>query len=113
MTLLESLGVIVVASSLTLMFILLIVLIVVVKGFSAVIRAVEARPEAAAAPVPVPVTVSAAPTVRQVPAAGSQGDINLYGVDDKTAAMLMAIVADELREPLNQLRFRSIRERKV
>ena len=30
-------------------------------------------------------------------------------VDDKTAAMLMAIVADQMGEPLNTLRFTSIR----
>ena len=33
-----------------------------------------------------------------------------YGTDPRTAAMLMAIVADELQAPLNELRFISIRE---
>jgi hypothetical protein len=36
--------------------------------------------------------------------------MKLYDVPDKTAALLMAIVADKLNKPLNELRFRSIRE---
>jgi sodium pump decarboxylase gamma subunit len=44
------------------------------------------------------------------PAPGSAGEIRLYSVPDKTAAMLMAIVADKLGKPLNELRFISIRE---
>ena len=38
------------------------------------------------------------------------GKIALHDVPDKTAAMLMAIVADRTGKPLNQLRFISIRE---
>jgi Na+-transporting methylmalonyl-CoA/oxaloacetate decarboxylase gamma subunit len=34
---------------------------------------------------------------------------DLHDVDDATAAVLMAIVADELKIPPNELRFRSIR----
>ena len=44
------------------------------------------------------------------PAPGSAGKIALHDVPDKTAAMLMAIVADRTGKPLNQLRFISIRE---
>ena len=33
-----------------------------------------------------------------------------FDVPDKTAAMLMAIVADKLNRPLNELRFISIKE---
>ena len=43
-------------------------------------------------------------------APGSAGEIKLHDVPDKTAAMLMAIVADKLGKPLNELRFISIRE---
>lgn len=35
--------------------------------------------------------------------------IDLHNVDDKTAAMLMAIVSDESGIPLNRLRFKSIK----
>ena len=38
--------------------------------------------------------------------------MKLYDTDPRTAAMLMAIVADELKAPLNELRFLSIRESK-
>ncbi len=44
------------------------------------------------------------------PAPGSAGDIKLYDTDPRTAAMIMAIVADNLGKPLNELRFKSIRE---
>ena len=52
----------------------------------------------------------AAPAAKNVPAPGSAGKIALHDVPDKTAAMLMAIVADRTGKPLNQLRFLSIRE---
>ena len=45
-----------------------------------------------------------------IPAPGSAGEIRLHNVPDRTAAMLMAIVADKLGKPLNELRFISIRE---
>lgn len=43
-------------------------------------------------------------------APGSAGQVKLYGVEPKTAAMLMAIVAYNMGKPLNELRFLSIRE---
>ena len=49
-------------------------------------------------------------TVTGPTAPGSAGDLKLYDTDPRTAAMLMAIVADELQLPLNELRFLSIRE---
>ena len=53
---------------------------------------------------------AAAPAAKNVPAPGSAGKIALHDVPDKTAAMLMAIVASKTGKPLNQLRFISIRE---
>ena len=44
-------------------------------------------------------------------AKGSRGSVNITTVTPKTAAMLMAIVADELKAPLNELRFISIKEK--
>ena len=64
----------------------------------------------------VPVGDIPAPEIEAVPlemtalAPGSAGDVKLYDTDPRTAAMLMAIVADELQAPLNELRFLSIRE---
>lgn len=49
------------------------------------------------------------PIADLVPAKGGAGEIDLNDVDDATAALLMAIVADETQIPLNELRFKSIR----
>ena len=61
-----------------------------------------AAPAAAAAPVAKPVLAAAAP--------GTAGEVKLFDVADKEAAMLMAIVANKLGKPLNELRFKSIKE---
>ncbi len=60
----------------------------------------------------LPVTATPVPTkVREVAAApGSAGQIKLHNVEPKTAAMLMAIVANKMDKPLNELRFISIKE---
>ena len=42
----------------------------------------------------------------------SCGSVKLFDVPDKEAAMIMAIVADELETPLNELKFVSIKEKK-
>ena len=53
----------------------------------------------------------AAPEKASVPAAkGTYGDIQLHGVPDRTAAMIMAIVAHKTGVPISELRFISIRE---
>ena len=51
-------------------------------------------------------------TIASVPvvAPGAAGELKLHDVEPKTAAMLMAIVADKLGKPLNELRFISIKE---
>lgn len=43
-------------------------------------------------------------------APGSAGELKLYDTDPRDAAMIMAIVADTLGRPINELRFISIRE---
>lgn len=68
--------------------------------------AIGSRRENSAAPAG-----GAAPAAAPQPLApGAAGELKLYGTDPRTAAMLMAIVADELQAPLNELRFISIRE---
>ena len=57
-----------------------------------------------------PAAAPAAPAAKTAPAPGTAGQIALHDVPDKTAAMLMAIVASKTGKPLNQLRFISIRE---
>ena len=51
-----------------------------------------------------------APVKEVKTAPGSAGELKLHNVEPKTAAMLMAIVADKLGKPLNELRFTSIKE---
>jgi Na+-transporting methylmalonyl-CoA/oxaloacetate decarboxylase gamma subunit len=68
----------------------------------------QAAPAAPAAPAPVAAQQPAADDV----APGSAGKLKLHDVPPKTAAMLMAIVADKMGKPLNELRFISIKEEK-
>lgn len=51
-----------------------------------------------------------APASEPVAAPGAAGQLKLHNVDPKTAAMLMAITADKMGKPINELRFLSIRE---
>ena len=67
----------------------------------------KAAPAASAAPAAAP--VAAAPTAPQL-APGSAGQLKLHDVEPKTAAMIMAIVANQMGKPLNELRFISIKE---
>ncbi len=81
---------------------LLLVVVAIGKAFTARAKKnthVEVIPEVVAVEEP------AAPT-----APGSAGKLKLYDVEPKTAAMLMAIVADKMQKPLNELRFTSIKE---
>ena len=64
--------------------------------------AAKAAAEAAAAPVS-----EAAPLAE---AKGTAGELKLHDVDPRDAAIIMAIVAHQLQKPLNELRFRSIKE---
>lgn len=62
---------------------------------------VKSAPETKPEPVPEP---------EKPVAKGSAGHIKLYDVPDKEAAMIMAIVADTMKKPINELHFISIRE---
>jgi len=60
---------------------------------------------------PAAITAQTPAEVPEKPAApGSAGKIKLHNVEPKTAAMLMAIVANKMDKPLNELRFISIKE---
>ena len=87
-------------------FLGLILLMIATKLCGAVI---QSREKKTAAAEPAQAAPAAAPAA-QTKAPGSAGEIKLHDVPDKTAAMLMAIVADRLGKPLNELRFISIRE---
>ena len=77
--------------------------VVMVMGKIMVARAKKAQAAAAAEVAPV----EAAPKAE---APGTAGELKLYDTDPRDAAMIMAIVADTLQKPLNQLRFISIKE---
>ena len=62
-----------------------------------------------AAPATAP-EASEAPAAPKELAPGSAGDVKLYDTDPRDAAMIMAIVADTLQKPLNELKFISIKE---
>ena len=57
-----------------------------------------------------PVVAQQLPVAPAPEAPGAAGQLKLHNVEPKTAAMLMAIVADKLGKPLNELRFISIKE---
>ena len=80
----------------------LLMVVVIIMGKIMVSRANKAKAAVPAAP--------AAPAPEAPAATGSAGELKLYDTDPRDAAMIMAIVADTLGKPINQLRFISIKE---
>ena len=94
------------------LILLMAVIIVMGKIFIAKDKKAAAKADAAKAaivPAAAPVAAPVAP-VAEVAAPGSAGQLKLHDVEPKTAAMLMAIVANKMGKPLNELRFISIKE---
>ena len=89
-------------------FIALMALIAVVKALTALSGRRKAAAQAAPGQQGDPPYASV--SADMMPAAGSSGEIDLHNVDDHSAALIMAIVADRLQVPLNTLRFRSIKQ---
>ena len=94
----------------------LVLLMVVLYCTGAYFKSKDAKNEAAAKAAlenvkkdveanPLSVTPAEAPK-----APGSAGHVKLFDVPDKEAAMIMAIVADKMQKPLNELHFISIKE---
>ncbi len=81
---------------------ILLMVVVIIMGKIMVSRANKAKAAAPAAP--------AAPAPEAPAAPGSAGELKLYDPDPRDAAMILAIVADALGKPINQLRFISIKE---
>ena len=83
---------------------LMVVIIIVGKIMVAKLK------KALKAPADAPAAAEA-PAVKALPAApGTAGEVKIYDTDPRDAAMIMAIVADKLQKPLNELRFVSIKE---
>ena len=88
----------------------IVLLMIVITAFGKYFASKDAKlaaTAASAAQAAAPVAPAAAP---KAVAPGSAGELALHDVEPKTAAMLMAIVADKMGKPLNKLRFISIKE---
>ena len=85
----------------------LLMIVVVVVGKIMYSKAKKANAKSAA---PAAAPAAAAPVTSKKLAPGRAGDVKIYDTDPRDAAMIMAIVADKLGKPLNELRFRSIKE---
>ena len=80
---------------------LMLVVMLIGKIFTAAGKKTAAAP-VEAAPAAVQPEAPTAP--------GTAGQLKLHNVEPKTAAMLMAIVANKMGKPINELRFMSIKE---
>ena len=87
----------------------LVMLMCVIFGMGKIMHK-EKKPAAAPAAAAPAAPAPAAAAPKAEPAPGTAGDFKLYNTDPRDAAMVMAIVADTLGKPLNELRFISIRE---
>ncbi|MDD6200953.1 MAG: OadG family protein [Firmicutes bacterium] len=89
----------------------LILLMIVVTIMGKCFVAAENRKKKAVEAAVAAITPAEIPAEEPKPLApGSAGELKLHDVEPKTAAMLMAIVADKMGKPLNELRFISIKE---
>ena len=91
----------------------LILLMCVVTAMGKYFSAKDSRMKAAAsaaAKATAPAVPAASAAAPKKVAPGSAGELKLYDVEPKTAAMIMAIVANQMGKPLNELRFKSIKE---
>lgn len=86
-------------------FIGLVMLMAVIMIMGSIMVSRAKKAQAAA-----PAATAAAPAAPAAPAPGGAGELKLYDTDPRDAAMVMAIVADTLGKPLNELRFKSIKE---
>ena len=88
----------------------LILLMAVVVALGKYFASKDAQMAATAASAAKAAAPAPAPAAPKAVAPGSAGELKLHDVEPKTAAMLMAIVADKMGKPLNELRFISIKE---
>ncbi|HOB20176.1 MAG TPA: OadG family protein [Candidatus Atribacteria bacterium] len=96
--------------SMALVFAVLVALYFLILAFSKTIGKAKVSPEESAAPETA--GTAAQPVSLAEGTAGqdmSAGTLKLKNVDEKTAAMIMAIVSHESNIPLSELQFKSIR----
>ena len=84
--------------------------VIIIMGKAFMAKDAKAAAKAAAAKE-ILASVPVATAAPESPAApGTAGQLKLHDVEPRTAAMIMAIVADNMGKPLNELRFFSIKE---
>lgn len=92
------------------LILLMVVIVLMGKYFIAKSKkTAESAAATTAAVAAIPVADAEKPQDGPV-APGTAGQLKLYNVPPKTAAMIMAIVANKMGKPLNELRFISIKE---
>lgn len=87
----------------------MLMLVVLLLG-KAMVAAKRKEAAKVASALPAEPAVPAKEAPRALPAKGTGGEILLHDVPEREAAMVMAVVAHRLNKPLNELRFKSIRE---
>ena len=90
--------------------IVLLMAVVVAMGRVFIARDKKAAAIKEAAHAAAQAAAAAAPAAPKPVAPGTAGELKLHDVEPRTAAMLMAIVADKMGKPLNELRFISSKE---
>lgn len=88
----------------------ILILMIVLYCTGAIFKAKDAKEKAAKEAENKSTKNTPAPAAEKPLAPGSAGHVKLFDVPDKEAAMIMAIVADKMQKPLNELRFISIKE---
>lgn len=88
----------------------LLILMIVLYCTGAIFKAKDAKAQAAKEAENKSAKNNPAPAAEKPLAPGSAGHVKLFDVPDKEAAMIMAIVADKMQKPLNELHFISIKE---
>jgi len=97
-------GMAIVMAELALLAVLIIIMSKVIRGLTG-----KKEPEKGSEPAPQSAPNLQAPAQPAAAQAVSAGCLDLHNVDDRTAAMIMAIVSDDSGIPLNELRFKSIK----
>ena len=88
----------------------LLMVVIIIVGKIMVASQKKKAASAVAAPAAPTVAAAAAPTLSGEVAPGSAGGVKIYDVSERDAAIIMAIVADQIGKPLNEIRFKSIKE---
>lgn len=96
------------AIGISVVMMILAVIAVIIVILSKIIRAVESGFKGATSTAEIGGTASA-PAAKPMPEGMNNGEVELVGTDEKTAAVIMAVVSQKTEIPLNRLSFKSIK----